>query len=105
MAKYLIDNGADVNKFDNNEKNPLLKACEISKTIVEYLVEKGASLNVKDYSECSPIHIAAETGSTSICRFLHEKKAKMSRKNDQGVYIFVLYLMIHLYLLQVFMKN
>ena len=101
LAKYLVDNGADVNEFDKHENNALLKACCISKTIVEFLVEKGASLDVKDYSDYSPMCIAADIGSSSLCHFLHEKKAKMNKKNDNDICIVALYLIKCLFLLRV----
>ena len=86
LAKYLVDKGSDVNAVDNDQNNALLKACEISKTIVEFLVEKGAMLNVKDEDGNSPMHIAAENGSSSICRFLHEKNVQINAKNNSNVY-------------------
>ena len=66
----------------------MLKACEISKSIVEFLFEKGAALNVKDcgYNNNSPMHFAAKNGSSSICSFLHEQNVQINAKNDCLVY-------------------
>ena len=85
MAKYLVENGSNINAVDDNQNTALLKACEISKTIVEFLVEKGATLNVKDDDGNTPMHIAADYGSSSICSFLHEKNVPINAKNNSLV--------------------
>jgi len=43
IIKYLVENGADINRTNKDDKTPLFYACENGhETVIKYLVEQGA---------------------------------------------------------------
>lgn len=97
VAKYLIDNGANLNIQDNPyrqtakyaySKTPLHYAIESGNTeIVKYLIDRGANPNIQDaYSE-TPLYSAIYSGNTEIVKYLLDHNAD---PNSKGFYTFPL---------------
>ncbi|ORX78888.1 ankyrin, partial [Anaeromyces robustus] len=56
IVRYLVEQGADLNKEDWKGETPLFNACKSgNETIVEYLVEYGADLNKEDWKGKTPL--------------------------------------------------
>lgn len=86
-VKYLVENGADVNKTDNDGKTPLLMALrEYTDNIIIYLVENGADVNKADKHGDTPLLDACSNNSLKIVRYLIENGAQKSinKANNTG---------------------
>lgn len=92
IVKYLIDNGANVNSLDIENKSPLHNACNNDNyAIVKYLIDNGANINCLDNENKSPIHIACSTlgyghqpSNIKIIKYLIKKGAKLFCKDSYG---------------------
>ena len=62
ICSYLIENGLDVNQFDEYYNTPLLKACSVNENteIVDLLLRKGASVKAKNTKFATPLIIASQ---------------------------------------------
>ncbi|OUM65003.1 hypothetical protein PIROE2DRAFT_60299 [Piromyces sp. E2] len=73
IIKYLIDNGADVNKKNKHGDTPLIKAIRTWKNdIVKYLIENGADVNKVDKEGNSPLINAYYSENIPIINYLIE---------------------------------
>ena len=62
IAKYLIDNGADVNASNNFSSTPLHQASVSGDfEIVKYLVENDADVNAPDNDGETPLYMQAQS--------------------------------------------
>lgn len=78
IAKLLIDNGANVNKYASGDETPLMAAASSGNlSLVHFLVEKGASVNKKLSDNGTALLIAAKHGNPEIVSFLISKGAKV----------------------------
>lgn len=56
IAKYCIENGADVNLRDADKNSPLIQACKAGdEETIKLLVEAGADVNAKNKYDWTPI--------------------------------------------------
>merc|ERR1712241_1282271 len=55
IAKFLVEQGADVNRIDRNGKTPLLYSCYHGSGLVGLLLRKGANINICDKDRCTPL--------------------------------------------------
>ena len=79
-VKYLVENGADVNKTDGYGNTVLMDASRNGNfEIVEYLLENGADVNAKD--EGSPLILASAKGHLEIVKCLAENGADVNFKD------------------------
>jgi ankyrin repeat protein len=64
MARYLIEQGADINLLDKDKSSPLHNAAYLGRLeIVDLLLKKGAaSLNEGNFRGQTPLHFACEKG-------------------------------------------
>ncbi len=85
IVKYLVENGADVNAFDNLIFTPLMYASYRGHLdIVKYLVENGADVNAVDYSNQTILMRACSPGHLDIVKYLIEKGADINVKDKKG---------------------
>ncbi|XCA36371.1 MAG: ankyrin repeat domain-containing protein [Wolbachia endosymbiont of Armadillidium vulgare] len=91
VAKYLIDNGANLNIRDNYYhktntqyvyyKTPLHYAIESGNTeIAKYLVDRGANPNIQDAYSKAPLYSAIYSGNAEIVKYLLDHNADPNSK-------------------------
>jgi ankyrin repeat protein len=67
MVRYLVRNGADVNKANTAGWTPIMTAARVgNREIIELLLEEGAELEVRTEDGTTPIRIASNNGWTDI---------------------------------------
>lgn len=75
IVKYLIKNGADVNKTDNTRYSVLHYAVEgnsagIVRKVIKYLNKESFNLNAEDWGGYTPLYLAAEMGKTGFIKLI-----------------------------------
>lgn len=89
MIKFLIKNGADINKKDDIGQTALHRATLIPKgeTLepLKYLIEQGADINAKDNEGNTPLFIAYALGNYDAVKVLINAGADTSIINNKGV--------------------
>ncbi|MBQ9445921.1 MAG: ankyrin repeat domain-containing protein [Victivallales bacterium] len=72
LAKWLVENGADVNIQIGDRETPLMWAIKRDfRELAEYLLEHGADVHAKDLElSFTPMHYAAKTGNVAILKRL-----------------------------------
>lgn len=77
MLNTLIDNGADINKHDSQERTPLHLAISYGyRDVVGFLIKKGSIVNIKDGRNQTPLDHALSMGKEDIADLLREAGAK-----------------------------
>lgn len=87
VAKYLVAQGADVNRPSNNGFHvyPIHSACADNNTsIARMLVENGAKVNVKQQAGATPLHSAAQNGNIDLLILLLEHGAETNVRMEGG---------------------
>ena len=86
VAKTLIDNGADVNKVDDDGESPLMFAVIVeSIPIINLLIKSGANINHQDKNGLTALHKAVLTDNTDVVNFLlGQKKSRAYIKDNEG---------------------
>ncbi|SDP59425.1 Ankyrin repeat-containing protein [Mucilaginibacter sp. OK268] len=87
VARYLVTNGADVNRASNNgfQVYPIHSACAGNYTaIARMLVENGAQVNVKQQAGATPLHTAAQNGNIDLLVLLLEHGARTDVRMEGG---------------------
>lgn len=84
IVKYLVANGADVNRRDNSrDKTPLLAASfKGHLDIVQYLLTQHAQINIQAINGWTALHDAAYIGNLPIVRTLVSAGASLTLKNE-----------------------
>ena len=83
-AKYLINQGANLNLKNNLDLSPLhLAVLMNNKDVVKALLNKGTDVNILGNSGYTPLHIASEMNHLEIARDLLNNGAKDKIKTDQ----------------------
>ena len=78
MISFLIGQGENINKVDEELKTLLMKACWLGHgRVARKLIEMGADVNVKDEFNRSAIFYAIQNNNTDIVRLLLEKGASL----------------------------
>jgi len=81
MVKYVVEQGADINKTNENYETPFFYACERgNKTIVKYLVEQGANINEEKGNGETPLFYAIKSGNEIIVKYLVEQGADINKE-------------------------
>ena len=86
IVRFLLKNGADINKEDKNGFTPLYLACyENNVEIVRLLLEKDADINKEDKDGNTPLHVACYENNVEIVRLLLEKDADINKEDKDGI--------------------
>ncbi len=82
IAKYLLDNGFDIDKKDK-DKTPIMFTAEFGRdSIAKLLIEHGAELNAINHSGNTAFHYAAKYNNPGILRLLYEHGANINIPNE-----------------------
>ncbi|KAK6112466.1 Ankyrin repeats (3 copies) family protein [Brugia pahangi] len=85
VARFLLENGAEVNLKDKGGLIPLHNASSFGHLeIAALLIECGAEVNHPDKWGYTPLHEAAQKGRTQICSLLLNNGADVTLKNSEG---------------------
>ena len=89
VARYLLDNGAEINATSRNpgqeEQTALhIAAQEGHKAMVELLLERGAKVDAREKYGRTPLHLAVAKGYTAVSKVLIAKGADVNAKNSQA---------------------
>jgi len=86
IAKYLVDQGADINLKDKDKNSPLHNAAYLGNLeIVDLLLKKGAaSLNEGNFRGQTPLHLACERGHPGVVTLLLEAGADIEARDALG---------------------
>jgi ankyrin repeat protein len=62
VAEFLIENGADVHLFGQNQCTPMISACSLADSdLISLLFEKGASFDTRNNTGATPLHYIARS--------------------------------------------
>ena len=82
FAKFLIKNGANVNKENKFEETPLFYACDGgNEKIVKYLIEYGVDIDKINNNEETPLFYACRNGNIILIKYLIEYGANINQRN------------------------
>jgi ankyrin repeat protein len=85
MARFLVENGADIELVATDFMAPLAEACLAGNMdIAKLLIENGANISAKDIVGWTALHRASENGHLDIVRLLVEKGADVTEENKIG---------------------
>ena len=85
IAKYLVENGANVNETVNTGSTPLAVALLAGNfAIADLLIQKKADINKADMMGMSPLMWAVKDGNIKIVQYLVEHGAKVNAVNSNG---------------------
>ena len=84
--KFLLHNGADINKVDNRGNAPLSHAIRCgSQSCVQLLLDHGASVNIANKEAVNPLHRLASTwDSLELLDCLISHQANMNALTEEG---------------------
>jgi len=85
IVKYLVNQGADINKESKNGETPLFDACRSGKeSIIKYLVEQGANINKEAHDGTTPLFYACHYGNEAAVKYLVNHGADTGKKDHVG---------------------
>ncbi|HEV2393733.1 MAG TPA: ankyrin repeat domain-containing protein [Verrucomicrobiae bacterium] len=85
LAKWLLEQGADVNARSEAGFTPLMfAATKGSDATAQILLAAGADASLKGYLGMTPVMYAAANGNTKILKLLLAAKGDVSAKNEKG---------------------
>ena len=80
-----INDGADVNKADNEGATPLyVAAYKGHLEVVQHLLENGADVNKSTNGGFTPLYIAAQQGYLEVVKLLLDNGAEINKANSNG---------------------
>ena len=85
VARYLLDNKADVNTSDNEGYTPLHLASWFGhEAVVQTLLENDASVDVQDFEGDTPFLNACRYKRLAVVKLLTKHKADIHKANEEG---------------------
>jgi len=85
IAKYLLDNGAEVDYVNTNSVTPLLYASQNGDLeMISLLVNKGAVIDKSHKNGATALYIAAQNGHSNSVKMLLKKGAKINKACKDG---------------------
>ena len=86
IIRYLVEQGADVEKVDDEGNTPLIYASDHGHLeAVQYLLEQGADRDKTASSDgFTPLHCAAQQGHLEITKLLMAYGADLNMRNNHG---------------------
>jgi ankyrin repeat protein len=85
VARYLLDNGADVNVQAPNNPTPLYKAAAAGhRAMVELLLTHGANIDAANVAGQTPLYIAGRAGFKAVVEVLLAHNAKVDAAASRG---------------------
>jgi ankyrin repeat protein len=85
IAKFLLNNGADVNFIDSDNLSPLLIAIYFNNTeLCQLLINAGADINFCTCENETPILAAVREGNLKIVRMLINMGANLEARDKEG---------------------
>ena len=85
VTKYLISQGADVNKGVNNGSTALhLAASSSNIDITKCLISQGAELNRGNIEDRTALHSAAQEGHLDVTKYLISQGAEVNMEDNDG---------------------
>lgn len=85
VAKYLLDNKADVNTSDNEGFTPLHMASWYGhEAVVQTLLENNASVDVQDFEGDTPFLNACRYKHLAVVKLLTKYNADINKRNEEG---------------------
>jgi ankyrin repeat protein len=85
VAKYLIENKADVNLTDNNNRTPLCIAVKLRNVeIVKLLLDNGADINMADENGDTPLFISVDSFDSDTLQVLIDNGADVNCVKTDG---------------------
>lgn len=85
MAKLLLENKADINKFNHSGWTPLYSAASRNKLeMVQLLLKNNANVNKAASNGCTPLYQAAYNNNLEMAKLLLENKADVSTADKYG---------------------
>ena len=83
-ARWLVEQGLDINVLDYYGKTPLCEQASNGNDIVELYYELGGDINKPDRYGMTPLHMAADYHHVNTVKFLVANGADIFAKNDRG---------------------
>ena len=84
-ARRHLNEGADVNKKDEQGQTPLHHAAYGGqKEVTEVLLERGAKVNAKDDEGWTPLHLASKNGHAPLVDLLLAKRGQVNSRDKKG---------------------
>ncbi|KAF5306570.1 hypothetical protein FQR65_LT07297 [Abscondita terminalis] len=86
VARFLVDEGADVNATDENVVTPYYLACKLGAVdFVEKLLPLVEDVNLQNILGGTALHVCLENEDIEIARFLIEKGADLNLSDDSNM--------------------
>ena len=83
VARFLIDEGADIEAQDRSGLTALMLASRNGhEAIARLLIDKGANIEAQDRSESTALMLASRNGHEAVARFLIDKGANIEARDD-----------------------
>ena len=84
-VKFMLKEGADVNKKDKKGLRPLHNACFCGRfKVAEILIDHGAGVDRQDTNGCTPLHKACVYEFVEVAKMLLDHGADVDRQDNNG---------------------
>ena len=85
VVRYLVEQGAGMEKVDRDGNTPLIYASDCGHLeVVRYLLDQGADRDAVDYEGYTPLHCAAQQGHLETAKLLMVYGADLNMRTLRG---------------------